>query len=269
MGARVMTGVPRDPWAQLDWRTSARIAIGRAGASLPTREVLSFALAHARARDAVRARFDRAELGARLESLGLLVTNVESQAGNRSVYLRRPDLGRRLKPASRDRLAKSAGEPACDLALMIGDGLSANAVAANAPPMIEALLPFAESLGLTLGPVVIAEGARVALGDEVGEILGARLIAVLIGERPGLSAADSLSIYLTYAPQIGRTDAERNCISNIRPGGLASTAAAANLAWLIEAARAMRMTGIGLKDQSGIGQAASLALAHSNPNASS
>lgn len=244
-----MTGKLRDPWANLGVWTPARIAIGRVGASLPTREVLSFALAHAQARDAVHAQLDRTEIAQQLQLLGLANIEVESCACDRGTYLRRPDLGRQLDEASRERL-KAARDASCDVALMIGDGLSAIAVTANAAALVSALLPHARNLGLTLGRVVIAKGARVALGDDVGELLGARLMVVLIGERPGLSAADSLSVYLTYAPKPGRTDAQRNCISNIRSGGLAPVQAASNLAWLIEASLAMQLTGVGLKDQS-------------------
>jgi ethanolamine ammonia-lyase small subunit len=245
-----MTGIPRDPWAILSSRTPARIAIGRSGASLPTREVLSFALAHAKARDAVHARLDRVALAARLQALGLATVEVESRAVDRATYLRRPDLGRRLDAASRDRLAAIAEGRHCDFTLLIGEGLSATAAAAHAPRLVGCLLPHLGRLGVTVGPVAIAEGARVALGDEVGELLNARLLAVLIGERPGLSAADSLGVYVTYAPRPGRTDAERNCISNIRPGGLAPEPAAANLAWIIEAALALQTTGVALKDRS-------------------
>ena len=245
-----MTGTPRDPWAALGARTPARIAIGRAGASLPTREVLSFAMAHAQARDAVHARVDRLQLAETLHALGYPSVLVQSLAPERTVYLTRPDLGRRLDETSRTRLLASAPAGPFDLAVVIGDGLSASAVAAHAPPVVEALTPHVARLGLSLAPVVLAEGARVAIGDEVGEILGARLVAVLIGERPGLSAADSLSIYLTYAPRPGRTDAERNCISNVRVNGLMPDAAARNLAWLIEAALRSQATGITLKDRS-------------------
>jgi ethanolamine ammonia-lyase small subunit len=248
-----MTGAPRDPWQGLGMRTPARIALGRAGSSLPTREVLAFSLAHAQARDAVHARLDRGALAAQVRTLGLDPIEAESQARDRATYLRRPDLGRQLDDASRARIEAAAHGKPCDLALMIGDGLSATGVAAHAPALVGALLPHVTALGLTLGPVVIAEGARVALGDEVGALLGARLVAVLIGERPGLSAADSLSVYLTYAPRPGRTDAERNCISNIRPAGLAPEAAAANLAWLVKAALALQVTGVALKDESGVG----------------
>ena len=246
-----MTDIPRDPWALLSSRTPARIAIGRCGASLPTREVLSFALAPAKARDAVHARLDRAAMAARLQGLGLATIEVESQAVDRATYLRRPDFGRRLDTAARDRIMTMPETRQCDCALVIADGLSATAVAANAPKLVECLLPHLGRLGITLGPVAIATGARVALGDEVGQLLGARLVVVLIGERPGLSSADSLSAYVTYAPRPGRTDAERNCISNIRPAGLAPDVASASLAWIIEAALSSQATGITLKDRSG------------------
>lgn len=246
-----MTKIPRDPWSILSSRTPARIALGRSGASLPTHEVLSFALAHAMAKDAVYARLDRGALAARLRALGLETIDVESEAVDRAVYLRRPDLGRRLDKASRARVAAAAANRRCDIALMIGDGLSATAVAAHAASLIACLLPHLARLGVTIGPVAIATGARVALGDEVGDLLGAKLLAVLIGERPGLSAVDSLGAYVTYAPKPGRTDAERNCISNIRPGGLAPEAAASNLAWLVGAALSLQTTGVALKDRSG------------------
>lgn len=246
-----MTGASRDPWSNLGAWTMARIALGRAGASLPTREVLSFALAHAQTRDAVLARLDRRELAGRLHQLGLDTIDVESRAPDRTTFLRRPDLGRRLDEASVERITHAAQGRSFDLVLVVGDGLSATAVTAHAAVLAGALLPHIAALGLTLGPVAIAEGARVALGDEVGALLGARLVAVMIGERPGLSAADSLGVYLTFAPRVGRTDAERNCISNIRPAGLAPAAAAANLAWLVKAALQRQVTGVMLKDESG------------------
>jgi ethanolamine ammonia-lyase small subunit len=244
-----MSGAPRDPWFHLASRTPARIGQGRAGVSLPTREVLSFALAHAQARDAVHARLDVGALAAKLAGLGLRTVAVESEAVARDVYLRRPDLGRRLSKPSLERLHQQGGGP-CDLVMVLGDGLSATAVARHGPELISAFLPHVARLGLTIGPVVIAEGARVALGDDVGAALGARAVAVLIGERPGLSAADSLGIYLTYDPRRGRHDADRNCISNVRPEGLAPGPAAARLAWLVDAALTRRLTGVGLKDES-------------------
>lgn len=243
-----MSAPPRDPWFRFARWTPARIGLGRAGVSLPTREVLAFALAHAQARDAVHARLDRDMLRATLTALGLVVADVESMARDRQVYLRRPDLGRRLSDRSRLVLSGIAGR--CDLAIVIADGLSATAVQAHAGVLLAAFLPFAARLELKLAPVVIAEGARVALGDEIGERLGARVVAVLIGERPGLTAADSLSIYLTFAPCSARHDGERNCISNVRPDGLPPEAAAARLAWLVDAALMRKMTGIGLKDES-------------------
>lgn len=246
----MMGTTPRDPWVVLAMRTPARIAIGRTGASLPTREVLSFALAHAQARDAVHARLDLAALGSSLHARGLATIEIASEARDRAVYLRRPDLGRCLERASRQRLGAAGDGTHCDMVLMIGDGLSATAVTAHALPLLDAALPLLRGLNLELGPIVLAQGARVALGDEVAALLHAKLVVVLIGERPGLSAPDSLGVYLTYDPHPGRTDAERNCISNIRIGGLEPGAAARNLAWLVEAALTRQATGISLKDES-------------------
>jgi ethanolamine ammonia-lyase small subunit len=256
----------REPWAALARRTPARIALGRAGASLPTREVLAFALAHARARDAVHAALDVDDLQRRLAELGLTTIAVSSGAAGeeRSLYLRRPDYGRRLSAASRGQLAARPA-PQVDLALMIGDGLSAAAVKAHALPLLAAFLPHAAALGLSLSPVVVAQGARVALGDEVGELLSARAVAVLIGERPGLSSPDSLGVYLTHAPRPGRSDAERNCISNIRTEGLAYDLAAFKLTWLVREALRRAATGVALKDESDAALAALGAPAGSIP----
>ena len=186
-----MTSPPHDPWFFLASRTTARIGRGRAGASLPTREVLAFDLAHALARDAVHARVDRTKLASALADLELATIAVESEAVDRQTFLRQPDAGRRLSEASAARLAEAA-TGSCDLAVMIGDGLSAAAVEAHAVALISAFVPHARRLGLTMAPIVLAEGARVALGDAVGAALRARLAVVVIGERPGLSAADSL-----------------------------------------------------------------------------
>jgi ethanolamine ammonia-lyase small subunit len=244
-------GPEREPWAALARHTPARIALGRAGASLPTREVLAFAFAHARARDAVHAVPDVEDLQRRLAGLGLASIAVASAAAGdeRSLYLRRPDYGRRLSADSRAALAAGPAAPA-DLALVIGDGLSAAAIEAHAVPLVAAFLPHAAALGLALSPVVVARAARVALGDEVGELLGARAVAVLIGERPGLSSPDSLGIYLTLAPSPGRTDADRNCLSNIRAEGMPYDLAAFKLAWLVREALARGATGVALKDES-------------------
>ncbi len=247
-----MALTPRDPWYGLNSQTPARIAIGRAGHSLPTREVLEFSMAHARARDAVHAQFDRDRLAAEVAELGLQTISVDSQATDRAVYLRRPDLGRRLDTTSRSQLQSYAITNKPPFAVVVADGLSAAAVDAHALDLIKALLGHSAELGLGATPIVLAMGARVALGDEIGALIGAELVAVVIGERPGLSASDNLSIYLTYDPDVGRSDAERNCISNIGHGRLTPTAAAGNLAWLVNAARKRKLTGVSLKDDSPI-----------------
>ncbi len=239
---------PAGRWARLTALTPARIGLGRAGASLPTREVLRFGLAHAQARDAVHEALRPDDLAAELAALGLETVQVESAAATREAYLRRPDLGRALSQESRAALPAAPGE--FDLALVVGDGLSATAIHRNAAPLLARLLPLLRTGGLRLAPVVIASQARVALGDEAGELLGARLVAMLIGERPGLSSPDSLGVYLTYAPRRGLTDEARNCISNIRPGGLGYEEAAFRLAWLANEALRRGLSGVGLKDGS-------------------
>lgn len=241
-----------DPWATLRGFTAARIALGRAGASLPTVEWLRFSLAHAQARDAVHLPLDAARMQRELEALGFAVARVHSAAADRATYLRRPDLGRRLAPAAEAALQALAAAPgaAADVAVVVGDGLSARAVQAHAAPLLAELRPRLEAEGLALGPVVLAEQARVALGDEVGERLGARSVLVLIGERPGLSSPDSLGAYLTWAPARGRSDAQRNCVSNIRPEGLPYALAAHKIAWLLAGARRLGASGVVLKDES-------------------
>ena len=239
----------RDPWTQLTRLTAARIALGRAGPALPTREVLALALAHAQARDAVHAPFDSGAVARGLEALGHATVQVASAAPDRAAYLRRPDLGRRLSDAGREALARSRSAGA-DLVLVVADGLSSAAVHAHAIPLLAALAPYVDRAGWSQGPVVIAAQARVALGDEIGERLGAGMVALLVGERPGLSSPDSLGVYMTHAPRVGRTDAERNCISNIRPEGLSYEEAAFKLAWHIAEARRLGLTGVGLKDES-------------------
>jgi ethanolamine ammonia-lyase small subunit len=227
--------------------TPARVGLGRSGASLPTPALLDFALDHARARDAVHARFDAASIVAGLDALGLRTIEVASRAQSRAEYLKRPDLGRALDARSQQSLA---GRPdqSCDLAVVIGDGLSPAAVNVHAVELVARLLARLESVAV--GPIVVASGARVALGDEIGALLGARLVAVLIGERPGLSAPDSLGAYLTFAPAPGRTDAERNCVSNIHASGLGYDEAAFRIAWLIREGLARQLTGVTLKDES-------------------
>jgi ethanolamine ammonia-lyase small subunit len=230
--------------------TPARVALGRTGTSLPTRALLEFTLDHARARDAVHAAFDAQALIAALGELGLEAANVRSCAVGRADYLRRPDLGRRLDQASQQRLAKRGGR-ACQLALVIGDGLSPTAVHAHAIELVRSLVPQLAANEIRIAEVVVASGARVALGDEIGAILGARMVVMLIGERPGLSAPDSLGAYLTFAPRIGLTDAERNCVSNIHGEGLSCDEAAYKIAWLIREGLAHGVSGVTLKDESG------------------
>ena len=231
--------------------TPARVALGRAGVSLPTRALLDFTLDHARARDAVHAAFDARTLVGRLAALGIATSEVKSRAGNRGDYLRRPDLGRRLDEISAEQLAGIEGKGT--LAIVIGDGLSPSAVHAHAVELMRHLMPHLTAAQIALGPVVIATGARVALGDEIGAIVGADMVAVLIGERPGLSAPDSLGAYLTFAPAIGRTDADRNCVSNIHHEGLSYDEAAFKIAWLVREGLRRRLTGVALKDESGGG----------------
>jgi ethanolamine ammonia-lyase small subunit len=240
-----------DPWAELRRHTAARIALGRAGASLPTAEWLQFGVAHAMARDAVHLPFDSATLAAALIDHGFETITVESAAPDRATYLRRPDFGRRLSSRSAALLPTVAG-PACDLAVVVGDGLSARAVHAHTLPLLLELRPRLEAAGIALGPVLLAHQCRVALGDEAGALLQARAVMVLIGERPGLSSPDSLGAYLTWSPMAGRSDAERNCVSNIRPEGLAHAEAARKLAWLLGAARRIGATGVVLKDESDV-----------------
>lgn len=239
-----------------DWRelTQARIAIGRVGAALPTHEVLSFGLAHAQACDAIHTPLDVDLLSAQLKKNNWQVEHIHSKASNREIYLRRPDLGRQLATACKDaflqdQALKNSLSAAYDLVFMVGDGLSSLAVQTQVVPLLEALKHLLNP-NLAIAPVFIAQQARVALGDAVGELVNAKMVIVLIGERPGLSAADSLGVYMTYAPKIGKKDAERNCISNIRPGGLSSQAAAFKLNWLIEQAFERQLTGVDLKDES-------------------
>ncbi len=230
--------------------TPARVALGRAGASMPTAAMLDFTLAHARARDAVHAGFDVSTIRSGLGDLGLEALAVCSRARDRQNYLRRPDLGRALDPESQHMLASRSGA-ACKLAIVIGDGLSPAAVNAHAVHVVRGLIPRLAADAVKIGHAVVATGARVAVGDEIGAILGAQMMVMLIGERPGLSAPDSLGAYLTFAPRPGVTDAERNCVSNIHGGGLSYDEAAFRIAWLIREGLARGITGVALKDESG------------------
>jgi ethanolamine ammonia-lyase small subunit len=239
--------VEENPWEALRRFTRARIALGRAGSALPTAPLLAFELAHAQARDAVQQPLDTPALHEALRERALAWIDVHSAAPDRDHYLRRPDLGRRLDEASARTLRDAQIERA-DVVFVISDGLSSRAAAAHALPVLDALRPLLD--GWQAAPIVVAEQARVALGDEIGEYLRARFVVMLIGERPGLSSPDSLGLYLTAAPRVGRTDAERNCISNVRPDGLGYAAAAVKLHYLLTRSRALGFTGVGLKDDS-------------------
>ncbi|WP_407570982.1 ethanolamine ammonia-lyase subunit EutC [Deinococcus altitudinis] len=232
------------PWERLKTYTDARIALGRAGTSLPTAELLRFGQAHALARDAVRAEADFSAL----RTADTLL--VRSQAAHRSEYLRRPDLGRRLHPESAALLRSVKQRPSPDVLVMVSDGLSAVAAERQAASVLEVLLPGLRTMGLTVAPLLLAAQARVALADEAAELLGARLAVHLIGERPGLSSPDSLGAYLTYDPKPGTPDSERNCVSNIRPAGLDAGVAARRLVYLTAEALRRGLSGVELKDDS-------------------
>jgi ethanolamine ammonia-lyase small subunit len=226
--------------------TPARIALGRTGSGQPTAASLAFMLDHARARDAIHATLDFEGLAATLRARGWSVAQTRSAAGDRGQYLRRPDLGRRL--AAESRAALESAPRGADVAIVVADGLSALAIEANLTPTLDPLRPLLLARGLTLGPLVLVEQGRVAIGDEIGELLGAKLTLMLIGERPGLSAADSLGAYVTFRPRVGAMDSSRNCISNIRAAGLAPALAATQIADLIAQAFRRAMTGVRLND---------------------
>ncbi len=226
--------------------TMARVGLGRAGNSLPTSELLGFRLAHARARDAVHCPFDVRSLLLEIRQLNLETIAVESDARDRTEYLRRPDRGRRLCAASLPPLEGQAAE--YDAAFVLADGLSPVAVLRHAVPVLRLVSTELARDGWSIAPVVVVERGRVAIGDQIGATLGARLVVILIGERPGLSSPDSLGIYLTWDPRPGRTDADRNCISNVRPEGLSYQAAEFKLLFLAREARRLKLTGVQLKD---------------------
>lgn len=228
--------------------TAARIGLARSGPGIATGDHLAFRAAHALARDAVHTPLDLDALEAALKPLGLPVLRVESQAADQQTYLTRPDLGRRLSDASAETLRGMAAD--IDIAVLVAGGLSAFATASHAANLLTLLLPAWQKAGRTLGPLCIAPRGRVALGDEVGAILSARLVLVLIGERPGLTSPDSLGAYLTLAPRLGRTDADRNCISNIRPEGMALAEGARRILWLADRAMTRGISGVALKDDS-------------------
>jgi ethanolamine ammonia-lyase small subunit len=243
--------VNANPWEGLRRFTQARIALGRAGVSIPTKPLLDFQFAHAQARDAVHLPMDREGVYARLEGAGYPVIELHSAAPDRATYLQRPDLGRRLNDASREKLSALAekGARGFDVAFVVADGLSAFAVNQHALSMLDAVRPRLVEAKWRMAPVALVEQGRVAIGDEIGEILQAEIVVILIGERPGLSAPDSLGIYITYAPRVGLTDVARNCISNIRPDGQSFGAAAHRLMYLLTEAQRRKLSGVDLKDE--------------------
>lgn len=241
-----------NPWEHLRRHTPARIALGRSGISLPTRAQLAFQLAHAQARDAVHRPLDVRATADAIEALGVPTLRAHSEAGDRASYLQRPDQGRRLDAASAQALETERQGGPQDLCIVVADGLSALAIERHAAPLLAALLAElqGDAPAWRLTPAVLVEQGRVAIGDDIGERLGAQMVLVLIGERPGLSSPDSLGLYLTWAPRRGRSDAERNCISNVRPEGQDYPEAAQRMAYLLRAARARGLTGVMLKDES-------------------
>lgn len=235
-------------WSRLRNLTAARIGLARSGPALATAPLLDFRLAHARARDAVHDELDARGLAEQAQTLGLPILSVDSAAGDRRTYLMRPDLGRRLGRDAAVTLAAEAGE--FDLAIVLADGLSARAVQTHAVPVLAAALPSLSADGWRIAPLAIVRQGRVAIGDEVAGVLGACAVAVLIGERPGLSAPDSMGVYLTWQPRQDSSDADRNCISNIRPEGIGYSDAAFKLVFLLRECRARGRSGVSLKDLS-------------------
>jgi ethanolamine ammonia-lyase small subunit len=244
-----MIDFPSRPAAQESWvalrrYTPARIAIGRVGFGLPAKAYLEFQAAHARARDAVHATLDVGVILDQIASSGWPVTSVRSAAENRQAFLRQPDLGRRLSAESEAQLSEPLVAP--DAVIVVGDGLSSVAVERNAIPVLEILWKRLQDIGLRMAPIVVATQARVALADQIGELLQAKLSVMMIGERPGLSAADSLGMYLTYGPRVGRVDSERNCISNVHAQGMSAEDAAAQAIDLIHSMLAYHASGVAL-----------------------
>jgi ethanolamine ammonia-lyase small subunit len=238
-----------DPWSGLRRHTAARIALGRAGGSLPTGELLKFAFDHAEARDAVHSEIDLDRLHMELEDLGLPMVRVSSCVSDRFTYLQRPDLGCALDIASRSQLEAVSSADGVDVALIVADGLSALAAQLHAAAVVRLLVRRLTRDKYRVGPLVLAKFARVALQDEIGHLLHARSSVILLGERPGLGSADSLGAYLVFNPRPGNTNAQRNCVSNIRPAGLPLPAAADSLHYLITECLRRRIGGVALKDE--------------------
>ena len=241
------SSVSDDPWGDLKQLTGARIALGRAGGSLPTSEWLAFKLAHARARDAVHCRFDTRRIEQAVAMLGIESVTVDSMAVDRMIYLQRPDQGRRLSEESQAIIRQRSST--FDLVIIVSDGLSAAAAHEQVPPLASLLLAQLQADQWKLAPIVIARFGRVALEDEIGALIGAEIALILIGERPGLGSPDSLGAYLVYQPKPGNTDADRNCVSNIRPEGLDHQQAADAILYLLNESRRRKISGIDLKDE--------------------
>lgn len=237
-----------DPWGSLKAFTSARIALGRTGIATPLKEVLDFKMCHAHARDAVYSMLEVDALEEALQQFHSSVIIVSSRASDRTVYLQRPDHGRNLDAASANNL-KNESSYSVDVVIIIADGLSATAINKHAIQLLKKLIPLLKQSVLTIAPLVIAQQARVAISDEIGSLLNAKLSLILIGERPGLSSPDSMGAYITYHPSPGTTDESRNCVSNIRPEGLSYDLAAEKIAKLISASLQLKLSGIMLKDE--------------------
>jgi len=237
-----------DPWRELTRYTQARIGLGRAGASIPTRALLDFQLAHAKARDAVHHELDLESLKQKIGERGWEAVSLHSAAPDRQTYIQRPDLDRILDEASRSVLESPTSSPR-DVVFIVADGLSALAIERHALPFIDQIMPRLEDALWRVAPICLVSQGRVAIGDEIGTLLAANLSVILIGERPGLSSPDSLGIYLTWDPLPGRTNAQRNCISNVRPEGLSYELAAHKLLHLMTAARQRKLSGVALKDE--------------------
>lgn len=242
---------PQNPWLELRRLTPARIALGRTGTSLPTRAQLDFQYAHAQARDAVHLPFDHAGLSAQLTERQRDSLLLHSAAVDRNSYLQRPDLGRKLSDQSAQALREyaQAHPGGVDLVIVVADGLSALAVHRHTLPFLTRLEEQMAADEWSIAPVVLVEQGRVAIGDEIGQLLGAKMVVMLIGERPGLSSPDSLGLYFTYNPKVGLTDAYRNCISNVRLEGLSYGMAAHRLLYLIREACRRQLSGVNLKDE--------------------
>jgi ethanolamine ammonia-lyase small subunit len=238
-----------DAWIALRRFTQARIALGRAGHALPTRDLLEFQLAHAGARDAVQVAWDIDTFAAQVQGLDEEPLILDTTVAGRSEYLRRPDLGRVLCPVSQEQLRK-CHTGGVEVALIVTNGLSSTAVERHGVPLLQAIRDGYRAHQISIAPIALVPNGRVALADTIGSALGARVAVIIVGERPGLSAADSLGIYLTFAPQPGNCDAQRNCISNIRPPeGLGYADAAAKLLYLTEEAMRRGVSGVALKDE--------------------